>query len=174
NITLHFAQCDGRLGKRAVAMEDGIMGIFPTLMNETVFRPATVLDETVTVCVAIAVDPLKRALDVRPNRLHKSAVTRALVICACQHHKKRRCIDAPVVAPEWHLTQDRHFVIAELMQDFAGLRILLGLLSVGLIGGEIRQNASRDRWIEPHTLQRCDDSIAPEHGAEPGNTSVRI
>src|SRR4029077_9563417 len=41
-------------------------------------------------------------------------------------------------------------------------------------GSEVRQNTARDGWIEPQTLQRRDDSIAPEHGAKPGNTSVRI
>src|SRR5882757_6728053 len=98
------------------------------------------------------VDPLERALNVRPNRLDKSAVTRALKVCACQHHKKRRRVDAPVVAPERHLAQDGHFIITELMQHLAGLRVLLGLLSVGLMGSEVRQDAARDRWIEPQTL----------------------
>ena len=112
-------------------------------MNETVLRPAAVFDETVTIRVAVLVDPLNCALDVRPNRLHKSAVTRALIICACQHHKKRCRVDASVVAPEGHLAQDGHFIITELMQHLAGLRVLLGLLSVGLMGSEIRQDSAR-------------------------------
>src|SRR4029450_876445 len=114
------------------------MRILPTLMNKAVCRPTAVLDKTITICVAVTIDPFERALDVRPNRLHKSTVTGALIICACQHHKKRRRVNAPVIAPEWHLTQDRHFIIAELVQYLAGLCVLLGLLSVGLIGGEIR------------------------------------
>src|SRR5215831_2373323 len=114
------------------------MGIFPTLVNETVFRPAAVFDETITICVAVTIDPLERALDVRPDRLDKSAVTRAFVISSCQDHKKRSRVDASVVTPEGHLSQNRHFIIAELMQYLAGLRILLGLLSVRLVGGEIR------------------------------------
>src|SRR5262245_64745915 len=121
-------------------------------MNETVFRPPAVLDETVTICVAVMVDPLNCAPDVRPNRLHKSAVTRALIICACQHHKKRCRVDTPIVAPERHLAQDGHFIITKLMQHLAGLCVLLGLLSVGLVGSEIRQDAARDGWIEPQTL----------------------
>src|SRR5439155_19467289 len=47
-------------------------------------------------------------------------------------------------------------------------------LSVGLMGSEVCQDAARNRWIEPQALQRGDDSIAPEYGAKPGNTSVRI
>src|SRR5262249_11685210 len=100
-------------------MEDGIMRIFPTLMNETVFRCTAVFDVTVTICVAIAIDPLKRTQDVRPNRLDKSAVARAPIIRASEHHKKRRRVDAPVVASERHLAQNGHFIIAELMQDLA-------------------------------------------------------
>src|SRR5205809_4792009 len=136
-------------------------------MNETVFRPPGVLDEAITICIAIVVDPLKRALDVRPNRLHESAVTRALKICACQHHKKRRRVDAPVVAFERHLAQDGHLIITELMQHLAGLRVLLGLLSIGLIRSEIRQNTTGDRWVKPQTLERCDDSVPPENRAKP-------
>src|SRR5690348_4758243 len=112
-------------------------------MNETVFRPAAVFDETIAICVAMAIDPLKRTLNIRPNRLDKSAVTRALIISACQHNKKRRRVDAAVVAPEGHLAQDGHFIITEFVQHLAGLRVLLGLLSVSLIGGEIRQDAAR-------------------------------
>src|SRR5215475_4705536 len=121
-------------------------------MNETVFRLSAVFDKTITICVAVAVDPLKRALNVRPNGLHKSTVTRALVICACEHHKKRRRVDASVVAPEGDLAQNCHFIIAELMQDLAGLRVLLGLLSVSLVGSKIREDTARDGGIEPQTL----------------------
>src|SRR4030095_5572253 len=152
NVSLYFAQGDRRLGKNAVAVKNRVMRIFPTLMNETVFRPAAVFDETVTIRVAVLVDPLNCAPDVRPDRLDKSAVTRALIKCACQHHKKRCRVDAPVVAPERHLAQDGHFIIAKLMQDLARLRVLLGLLSVGLMGSEIRQDTSRDGWIEPQAL----------------------
>src|SRR5215472_19292925 len=143
------------------------MRIFPALMNEPVFRPAAVFDETIAICVAVVVDPLKRALDVRPNRLQKSPVTGAPVICACQHHKKRCGVDAPVVAPERHLAQDGHLIITEFMQYLARLLVLLGLLSVGLIRSEIRQHAARDGWIEPQTLQRGDDSVTSEYRTEP-------
>src|SRR4030095_15615902 len=95
NVSLYFAQGDRRLGKNAVAVKNRVLRIFPTLMDETVFRPAAVFNETITICVAIATDPLKRTLNIRPNRLDKSAVTRALIICACQHNKKRRRVDAP-------------------------------------------------------------------------------
>src|SRR5262245_18217206 len=121
-------------------------------MNQTVLRSPAVFDETVTVRITIAVDPFKGALDVRPNQFHQSAVARALVICACQHHKEWRRIDAPVVAPEWHLTQNSHFIIAELMQQLPRLRVLLGVLNVGLIGSEISQDTAGDRRIEPQTL----------------------
>jgi hypothetical protein len=96
-------------------VKNRVLGIFPSLLNETVFRLTAVFDETVTVCVAIAIDPFKCALDVGPNRFHESPVARPLVIRACQHHKKRRRVYAPVVAPEGHFTQDRHFIIAEFM-----------------------------------------------------------
>src|SRR5436309_2335290 len=143
-------------------------------MNETVFRPPAVFDKSVTIRIAITVDPLEGALHVWPNRLHKFAVARAPIICARQYYKKRRRIDAPVVAPERHLAQHSHFVIAKFMQHLARLRVLLGLFGVCLVCGEIRQHAARNRRIEPETLERGDDPVSPEHRAEPGYSSVRV
>ena len=109
-----------------------------------------------------------------PNRVHKYAVARAPVICTRQHYKKRRCIDATVVAPERHFVQNSHFVIAEFVKNLARLRVLLGLFCGCLVCGEIRQHAARDRWIEPEALERGDDSVPPEYRAEPGYSSVGI
>jgi hypothetical protein len=101
-------------------------------MNETVFRPTAVFDETVTICVAIAIDPLKRALDVRPNRLDKSAVTP----CACnmrlpasQKVRRRvRCSRSSVL--NGILSQNGHFIIAGFMQHLARVARLVRVLSV--------------------------------------------
>src|SRR5215467_6385065 len=60
------------------------------------------------------------------------------------------------------------------MKNLAGLCVLLGLFCGCLVCGKIRQHAARDRWIEPETLKRGDDSIPPEYRAEPGNPSVGI
>src|ERR1051326_8818800 len=120
------------------------------------------------------IDPLERAVYVWPNRLHKSAVACAPVVCARQHYKKRRCIDAPVVAPKRHFAQNSHFVIAEFVENLARLCVLLSLFCGCLVCGEIRQHAARDRWIEPETLERGDDPVPAEYCAEPGYSSVGI
>ena len=102
--------------------------------------------------LTVSVDPTERSLHIRPQFPHSIDIARAFKIFADQQHKKRCRVDAPVVPPKRHLAQDGHFIIAELMQHLAGLGVLLGFLSVGLMGSEVRQDAARDGWIEPQTL----------------------
>ena len=60
------------------------------------------------------------------------------------------------------------------MENLARLRVLLGLFRGCLVCGEIRQDAARDRWIEPEALERGDDSVPSEYRAEPGYSGVGI
>ena len=96
------------------------------------------------------------------------------MVSAGEHNKEGRRIDAAVVAFERDLSQRGHFIGAHLVQHLAGLRILLRTVPVGLGSCQIRQNPTRDRRIKPQTLERGDDSVSPEYGAKPRNTSIRI
>jgi hypothetical protein len=69
-------------------------------MDQTQFRPASILDEAVAIHVAIMIDPCERALDVWPNRLNERAVTRTRVVRTGEHDEKRCCVDAAVVTLE--------------------------------------------------------------------------
>src|SRR5262245_3649321 len=42
------------------------------------------------------------------------------------------------------------------------------------MSGEICKDTACERWIEPQTLQRRDDTVASEYGAKPWNPGVRI
>ena len=51
-------------------MENRVVRILPTLMDEAVLRLAAIFDEAVAIQVAIAIDPGERALDVWPDSFH--------------------------------------------------------------------------------------------------------
>src|SRR6266480_3765430 len=135
------------------------MRVFPALMDETEFRPASIFDEPIAIDVAIMINPREGTLDVRPNRLNKRAVTCAFEIRAGEHDEKWCCVDAAVVTLERNFAQDRHLTRACLVQYLAWLRILLGVLRVCLRSSQIGQDPTRQTWIEPHALQRGNNSV---------------
>src|SRR6266576_1133868 len=157
-VALHFAQSDWSFGRRTVGVENRIMRVLPTLMDETEFRLASVFHETVAIDVAIMIDPCKRALDVRPNRLNERAITRARVVRACEHDEKWGCVDAAVVTLEWNLAQGGHLTRARLVKDLARLSVLFRVLCVRLRGSKVGQNAARETGIKPHALERRNNS----------------
>ena len=110
---------------------------------------ARILDETVVVGVAVAVDPVKRSLDLRPDRMDEREVGRALEVGVSEHDEQRRGVDAPVVAPEWNLAQCRHFPRAHLVQDLPGLGVAGGVDFRGLRRGEEGQHAAREVRPQP-------------------------
>jgi hypothetical protein len=124
DIALDLAQSNRAPGQRAVPVEDGIVGVFPALVEQTIARLAVILHEAVTVPVPIAVDPQERRLQVRPEGLHEDPVPAPLVVGACQQDEQRRGVHTAVVAAEGHLFQDGHLAVAGLVQDLAGLCVL--------------------------------------------------
>src|SRR6267142_6630678 len=57
-VTLDLAQRNGSFGKPAVRVEHRVMRILPALLNQSVRRAALILDESVLVCIAVALQPL--------------------------------------------------------------------------------------------------------------------
>jgi hypothetical protein len=54
------------MGHGTVRVEDGIVYVFPSLVEQTIGRLAVILHEAVAVPVPIAVDPDEGRLEVRP------------------------------------------------------------------------------------------------------------
>src|SRR6202521_6211629 len=125
-------------------MEDGIVGVFPTLLHQAGGGASLVLDETVSVGVAVLVDPMQSALDVWPDLFDKRQVARTQKIAAGQHYEKRGGIDAAVVGSERNFLHHRHFAAAHFMKDFSRFGVLVGYDFGGLRFGEVVQNAFRD------------------------------
>src|ERR671912_2378489 len=67
DVALDLAQRDRSLGERAVGVEDGVVGVLPSLIGEAAFRLAVVLDEAVSITVAMLVDPSQCRLDAGPD-----------------------------------------------------------------------------------------------------------
>ena len=120
------------------------------------------------------IDPFEGALDVRPNGLNEHAVTRTRVVRTCEHDEKRGCVDAAVVTFEWNFAQRGHLASAGLVQHFARLRILRGILRRRLRSGQVREDTASETGIKRQALERGNNSVSSEFRAEPGNASIRI
>ena len=66
DVALHLGQRDRAFGQMAVGMEDGVLGILPALVGQTLFGRPVIFDEAVAVGVAGPVDPGERGLDGGP------------------------------------------------------------------------------------------------------------
>src|SRR5438132_2002970 len=64
NIGLYLTQSNGRFGEPSIRMKNRITGIFPSLLRKAVSRLSRILDEPVSVFVAITINPIKSSEDV--------------------------------------------------------------------------------------------------------------
>ena len=69
DVALDLAERDRPLGEPAVGVKDRVVRVLPALMHEAVRRLARVLDEAVAVEVAVALDPVERGAECRPEAL---------------------------------------------------------------------------------------------------------
>ena len=81
---------------------------------------------------------------------------------------------AAVVASERHLAEGRHLPMTDLVQDLAGLGISGGVGPIGLVHGEVGEDAARKLRRDPQRLQGRDDPVAPEDRAEPRDPGVGV
>jgi hypothetical protein len=174
DVALNFGERDGAVGEPAVGVEDRVLGVPPTLLDETPRRLPVIFDESVTVPVAPRIDPVERRLDVRPERLEESVVAGAIVVGRGEHDEERRRVDAAVVPPERDLAERGHFPLARLVEDLPGLGVVLGVELARLRLGEVGEHALRERRIEPERLQGRHDPVASERSAEPGHPGERV
>src|SRR5215217_5021930 len=123
-------------------MEDGVIRVFPALISKAAAGFAEVLDETVTVPVAVYVYPCQRRFDIGPYRRDGLDVAGAVKIHPGQQEEQRGGINGAVVAPEWHLAQIGHLAQPPLMQNFARLSIGLRIELSSLRGGKRAEHAT--------------------------------
>jgi hypothetical protein len=148
--------------------------VLPSLLGQPLFGLPRVLDEPVTIAVAVPFDPGQRAIDVAGQRADERHVAGPSQVRGRQHHEERRRIDAAVVAPERHLAESGHLPAPRLVQDLPRLRVALGRGLRRLGGGQKTEHATGDLGRDPEDLHRGDDAVAPEGRAEPGDAGVGI
>ena len=174
DISLNLRQRDVALGELPIGMKDRVEGILPALVGKPLLGSALILDESVLVGIAGAVDPLERRLDRRPQLGQRCLVAGAFDIKAGQQDEQRGRIDAAVILRERHLAQRGHLAAAHLVQDFAGLGVGERIRGLGLEEGEPPQHALGNARIDPQHLQRGNQSVAAERGRIPGNARIRV
>jgi len=155
-------------------VEDRVAGILPSLIGEPLRRSAEVLDEAVAITVPVPLHPSERELDVRPDAPDQVQIPGAPGVGSREHDEEWRRVHASVVAAKRNLSQRGHFTAAHLVDDLPGLRVDVEALLLRLGLCEETQDAIRQPGVHPENLQRGDDSIPSEGGAEPGNSGVRI
>ena len=153
HVRLHFAERDRRVGQRAVGVEDRILRILPPLLNQANRRTSGIFDEAVAVAIAVAVDPIKGALDVWPESPEKREISRAFVVGAGKHDEQRRRVDAAVVLPKRHFVKARHLAVARLVKNLSGLGVVRLIDAIGLPRSEVFQHPARNAWIDPQRLE---------------------
>src|SRR6266850_107792 len=124
NIGLYLTQGDGRLGETSIRVKNRIAGIFPSLLRKAVRRLSRILDEPVSVCVAITINPIKRSEDVGPNASYKLEIICAKKIATRRHNKKRSGINAAIISSERNFSESGHFTAPDFMHDLSGLGVL--------------------------------------------------
>ena len=174
DIPLNLRQRDVALGELPIGMKDRVEGILPALVGKPLLGSALILDESVLVGIAGAVDPLQRRLDRRPQLGQRCLVAGAFDIKAGQQDEQRGRIDTAVILCERHLAQRGHLAAAHLVQDFAGLGVGERIRGLGLEEGEPPQHALGNARIDPQHLQRGNQSVAAERGRIPGNARIRV
>ena len=102
HVGLNFAQSNWPLGQAAVLVEDGVVRILPTLIDQTLGVLALIFHKPVAVRVAINVDPMKGRLDIRPQLPNRFEISGAFEVFADQEHEQRRRVDAAVITRERH------------------------------------------------------------------------
>src|SRR5690349_382915 len=83
-------------------MGDRIIGVFPSLVDQTIARLPVILHEAVAVAVSVVVDPAKRRFDMRPEIFYESPVAGPFIVRTSQQNEQRRRVDAAIVTAEWH------------------------------------------------------------------------
>src|SRR5207344_2359141 len=68
DVSLNLAECDWSACGCAIRVKHGIMRILPALVHESVGGLPVVSDKAGSCRIAVVIDPVQCALDVRPDR----------------------------------------------------------------------------------------------------------
>src|SRR5262249_39295933 len=98
----------------------------------------------------------------------------ALVVGRGEHQEQWRGIYTAVIAVEWDFAQPRHLALAHFVQYLAWFGVAFRIAAGRLRVRAERQNSAGDLRGWANNLQRGDNVVPAEDGAEPRNSGVRI
>jgi hypothetical protein len=134
-VALHLGQGDRRLGQSPVGERHAVPRVLPTLIDQPAGRPPLVLHVAVAVGVAGPGDPLQRGVHRRQERdqvVERRTPPPQLVH---EHDEQGRGVDRPVIDIAVGQRQRRTLGEPHLVQDLAGLLVvvvpILGALEPG-------------------------------------------
>ena len=132
-------------GSPPVAVADRVARVLPALVQQPAIGAPLVLDESVAVAVAVAVDPLERAQRVRPQPVDAGPVA-GPVERRPQQHRATAASSRPCRSTACAAVSPLRAIspVAQLVEDLAGLHVPLGSSVRRLVGGE-HARASRSR-----------------------------
>ena len=155
-------------------MKDGIVGILPALLENTVAAFAGIFDKTVTVYIAIFVDPFKGLKNIGPDLFYKFKISGSPEIGFGKNNKKRGRICAAVVVFVRNFSECGHFTCSAFVQNLPRLGIVGNTGCLGLPVGEKTKNAASQARVYPEGLKGCDDAVPAERSTEPGDAGIGI
>src|SRR5262252_7284608 len=110
----------------------------------------------------------------RPQMIEQSEVAGKVEICAGEHKKKRRAVDAAVIAAKRNFAEVGHFSTAGFVEDLSWLSLVLVIHFGCLRRSQKLQDSLGEVWSNPEHLHCCDDSVTAEDCAEPRHSCLGI
>jgi hypothetical protein len=84
DVSLDLTQSDGATSERAIRVENGVVRVFPALMDQAIKRLLVILYEAIAISVSVMVDPEEGGFDVGPEGFHKGSVTGPFIVRSSQ------------------------------------------------------------------------------------------
>ena len=160
DIALYLDERNRRRGETAVGIDDRIPGVFPSLVDQTFFRGALVLDVAIVVLIAVFRHPLQRRFDGISELVEKPQFSRPGRVARDQNQEKRRRVNRAVIGRLGNFIDMRHLAYPELMHDLARLLIAPFLDLAPLILRQQPECLLGHAGITGEGLERGDETIA--------------
>ena len=167
DIALHLAQRDRRLGQPPVGEVDPVEGVLPALVDQSSVGGPAILDEVVTVRVAVGDDPVQGTVGVRQQGLDLVVAGAPPPGLLEQHDEQRGGVGGAVVDVAAAEHQIGREALAPLVHDPTGLLLGQRVCGPALERGQGLQRADRQRPIDRQGHPGRQQRVPAEQGHEP-------
>src|SRR4030095_3784266 len=133
-----------------------------------------VFNETVVIHISVFVHPSKGSVNVWPQDFNETTIRNSAVVCAGQHHKQWRGIDASVIFTERNFAKRSHFASSHFVKNLSGLSFRSGVTCRRLVRCQELQHAFRNVWVHPQEFKSSDDAVPSKNSTEPWHARVWI